>query len=120
MKHDRDIEALYKQGIQPLLIADRLKLDVGYVRGRVQRMRHAGIITNYTRGKGDPNYVESTARQIYLQRHLKVGSISKLLDQMAPETQKYFVDRSINEGYETLSELLADVLVDHYYEQMGE
>lgn len=112
---DKIIE-LYSAGLKPAIIADRLKLDPVKVRGKVQQLRKKGVITNYTRNKADPYYVESTARKIYVQKKLKSGTMSQLLDMMSPEIQDHYIDLTINGGYESIAEAFADILIDRYFE----
>ena len=116
MDINQKIVEYYSQGIQPIVIADRLGMEPSLVRSKIQNLRGKGIITNYTRGRtgSEPSY--STARKVYVERGLKSGSMSLMLDQMSEEVQKYFLDKTVNDGYDTIAEMVADILIDHYFE----
>lgn len=120
MDIDQKIIEYYTQGCQPILIADRLGMEPAKVRSRVQKLRKKGIIVNYTRGKGDRYERESTVRKIYLDKQLKSGSMSSMLDQMSHEVQDYYIEKTINEGYKTIAEMVSDVLIDHYFDVVQE
>ena len=120
MDINQKIVEYYSQGIQPIVIADRLGMDPSHVRSKIQNLRGKGIITNYTRGRTGSVSSESTARQIYLSKGLKSGSMSRMLDQMSEDVRTYFIEKTINDGYETISEMVADILIDHYFEIVRE
>jgi hypothetical protein len=56
-----------------------------------------------------------TARKIYIMKRMKSGSMSQLLDYMSPEIQDYYIDKTINGGYESIAEALADDLIELYF-----
>ena len=120
MDINQRIVEYYSQGIQPIVIADRLGMDPSLVRSKIQNLRGKGIITNYTRGRTGSTASDSTVRQIYLSKGLKSGSMSRMLDQMSEEVQDYFIEKTINDGYGTIAEMVADILIDHYFEIVRE
>lgn len=54
------------------------------------------------------------------QLKVRMGSMSHLLvSQLSPEVSAFWVNKTVDDGYESISECLADYLTDEYFAQTG-
>lgn len=60
----------------------------------------------------------SPARRIYIQKKLKSGTLSQLFNFMSPDIQDHYIEYTMNGGYESIAEALADILIEEYFERL--